>query len=434
MTEPGKNAPGLKGFPTPNAASEEAAYLLMRFQDKTWAQYALGALKALTVGYNWYESGDLDVDEAAEAFRIIVQDAPYNKLPSCSLPTGQPLMRIDPTTGHIQTVDDDGNWQDNPDIPPTPARPPATPEEMRCLAAANTANALKILYENLTDSWSMGLSTAEAITAFLTAVGTTLSAVFFPPAEALIAIGGLLFEVVYEVVAFLGADVWSEEFDGALQCYLFDCASVDEEDVVTYDFQCVIDNLAAGTNPFDLSANEIRLFGQLYYILNFIGVDGLNYAGSATAIETADCSDCALNWCYNFQAMSRLEDWTPLSWDGEPLATWTGTRWEETGVGSSKLWISWVFSGDPVVLTDASILTYFSGSGNIQIWVNGTGAYPDGGTRIWVNGHIDGTPFPITVTRIDASIAWAFNTTTLWISEQQYSGTGENPFGDDNCE
>src|SRR5882762_7630820 len=80
MTEPGKFAPGLKGFPTPNTAADISSYLLFYFPDDTWAQWVLGALEPMTVGYNWYESGDLDVDEAAEAFRLIIQQAPYNLL------------------------------------------------------------------------------------------------------------------------------------------------------------------------------------------------------------------------------------------------------------------------------------------------------------------------------------------------------------------
>lgn len=347
MTEPGKNAPGLKGFPTPNEAADVTAYLLLYFQDETWAQYALGALKVLTVAYNWYESGDLDVDEAAEAFRLIVQQAPLNKLPSCSLPTGEPLMRIDPETGHIQDVDGDGNWQDDADLPPTPARPHSTPVDMRCLAAANAANALQILYESLSDSWNSGLSTAEAITAFITAVGEAIAVEFFPPAAALIAIGGLLFQVVYQVVAFVGADVWTGDFTAQLQCYLFDCASVDDADVVTFDFQCVIDKLAKQTNVFDLSFTQLRLFGQLYYILNFIGVDGLNFAGSATAITTADCTSCGCTGTSvefgDSDAGFALHGWGAFAGVGTYMTNIFGTGWYlDTSGGFNQLGISGV--------------------------------------------------------------------------------------------
>lgn len=293
MTEPGKHAPGLKGFPTPNEAADIASYLLLLFPDQEWAQYALGALKILTVGYNWYQAGDLDVEDAAEAFRLIVQQAPLNKLPSCSLPTGEPLMRIHPSTGHIQNVDEDGNWQDDPSLPPTPERPPDDPDIQRCLGAANAAYALSVLYESLSDSFNGGLSTAEAITAFVATVGTAIAVEFFPPAAALIAIGGLLFEVVYAVVAFVGADVWTEDFTAKLQCMLYDCSSV-TDNVVTFDFECVINALAAQTNVFDLSFVQLRLFGQLYYILGFIGSDGLNYGAAATIITDAEC---LCSWC-----------------------------------------------------------------------------------------------------------------------------------------
>jgi len=78
MTEPGKFAPGLIGFPTPNTASGLDAYLLFLFNDPLWAQYILGACKPLGLEYNWYEAGDLLPAEASEAFRLIVEQAPYN--------------------------------------------------------------------------------------------------------------------------------------------------------------------------------------------------------------------------------------------------------------------------------------------------------------------------------------------------------------------
>jgi len=82
MTEIGKFAQGLRGFPTPNTAAGINAYLLFLFDDPIWAQYVLGACEALVYDYNWYDAGDLTPEEAAEAFRLIVQQAPYNKDPA----------------------------------------------------------------------------------------------------------------------------------------------------------------------------------------------------------------------------------------------------------------------------------------------------------------------------------------------------------------
>jgi len=87
MTEPGKNAPGLVGFPTPNAADDLEGYLLFYFPDQTWAQYILGACRNLTYDFNWYESGDLTPEEIAQQFDIIVQEAPYNLLPDADIQT-----------------------------------------------------------------------------------------------------------------------------------------------------------------------------------------------------------------------------------------------------------------------------------------------------------------------------------------------------------
>jgi len=307
----GKNAVGLTGFPTPNEGTGDSDYLLFYVPDNpSYSQLMLGALKALTAAYNWYRSGDLNEDEAAEALRLIIQQAPYNKLPSCSLPTGEPLERIDPETGNIQNVDEDGNWQNDPSIPPTPERPPATPEEQRCLAAANATAALAALYETVSESFQNGLTIAEAITAFVAAVGTAIALEFYPPAAALIAVGGLLFEIVYQVVEFITSDLWTSEFTSAMQCILYECASVDD-DVVTFDFQCVLDRLASQTNAFELTAEQLRLFGQVTYLLGFIGVDGLNYAGSGTGISSASC-DCGAN-CYDVAANIGLFEsgWTP---------------------------------------------------------------------------------------------------------------------------
>jgi len=81
MTDPGKNALGLTGFPTPDLAADTPAYLLFLFNDPTWSQWLLGALENLVYEYNWYKSGNLETWEASEAFRLIIQQAPLNLLP-----------------------------------------------------------------------------------------------------------------------------------------------------------------------------------------------------------------------------------------------------------------------------------------------------------------------------------------------------------------
>ncbi len=77
----GKFAPNLRGFPTPDTADEIESYLVFYFTDDTWSQWVLGALESMVYDYNWYQSGEMTPEEAAEAFRLIIQQAPYNILP-----------------------------------------------------------------------------------------------------------------------------------------------------------------------------------------------------------------------------------------------------------------------------------------------------------------------------------------------------------------
>lgn len=299
MAEIGKHAAGLTGFPTPNEAAGLAGYLLLLFPDKEWAQYALGALDLLTVAYNWYEAGDLDTEEAAEAFRVIVQEAPYNTR-SCQNPAGGKILRVAPN-GHVQQLSDASEWED-PDgdytIPPVPARTEGTPPDQICLAAKNAAHVLEVLYENVTDSFNDGLDQTEAATALtLTLIGL-IGAEFAPITFALVTFFAIVFGVLYGLLEFIGADLWDTAFTNTIVCILQDCAT-NVDGVVTFDYDCFNNALAAQVNDFGLLFEQLRLFGQIQYLLLVIGgVDALNAAGATTAITDDDCSMCVEDHCF----------------------------------------------------------------------------------------------------------------------------------------
>lgn len=81
MAPNGKYAQGLRGFPTPNYVPVVDGYILFRLPaNNEWAGLLLGAAGLLANPYNWYQWGDMLPDEAAEAFREIVNDAPYNTI------------------------------------------------------------------------------------------------------------------------------------------------------------------------------------------------------------------------------------------------------------------------------------------------------------------------------------------------------------------
>jgi len=79
MTSGEKNAEGLKGFPTPDAAADNDGYLLFLLPSgNDWVGELLGAADALTKPWNFYESGDLLPEEAADLWAQIIAQAPYN--------------------------------------------------------------------------------------------------------------------------------------------------------------------------------------------------------------------------------------------------------------------------------------------------------------------------------------------------------------------
>lgn len=294
MPPDGKYAEGLKGFPTPNLVPADGGYIVFKIpRDNEWAGLILGAAQLLAQSYNWYQWGDMTPDEAAEAFRVIVNQAPYDTC-GCNQPSGSRVLRIN-NDGHIQQLTD-GEWTEPTDdyaIPPVPPREEPTCEERRCAAAANAANVLQQLYEEVADAVAEGADEAEALAVM---IGTAVIIIGGWLGLALAALVGLItggFFAFLEIAEFMTADLWTSDFTEKLKCFLYECSSCDG-DVVTFDFQCVRDKMAKYTDILDPNViTNIRLFGQVDFILNVIGVDGLNAAGATTAIEIFDCGECA---------------------------------------------------------------------------------------------------------------------------------------------
>jgi len=323
----GKNAPGLRGFPTPNSVAGTSGYTVFRFpNDPAWGQLLLGAAQMLAYAWNWYESGDLTPEEAADAFRQIVEQAPYEAC-ACTLPDGGRVIRINPTTGHLEELGDDGDWHEPTGdyaVPPITPRTGGTPEDQRCLASANAAHVLELLYESITDSIAHELETAEAYAALVTAFIAAVGWEFAPIAFAIAAFFLTVFGIVYEIVKIIGADLWDDTFTETLKCALYGCSSDDGEGVITFDWLCLQNALAAGTNA--LNFDQLRLFNQLYFIIQVLGgADGLNQAGATTSITDADCSECVPTaWGYE--------------WNADELASWDNCF----GRGAYSAGVGWV--------------------------------------------------------------------------------------------
>jgi len=137
------------------------------------------------------------------------------------------------------------------------------------------------------------LDEAEAISALIAAFVGVVGFAIAPITFGIYAFFLPIFGLLYTALEFLIADLWDEAVTNQLVCILKGCA-VDDAGVVTFDYDCFWQQLNEQVNAFSLSDLQLRLYGQIIYLLYFIGgADGLNLAGGTTAITDDDCSDCA---------------------------------------------------------------------------------------------------------------------------------------------
>lgn len=259
-----------------------------------WLAIISGALTELTKSYNWEQtSTGITVEEAVAVCKAMI-DAYYTNdcENTCALPGGSPVFRLD-VDGHIQQLVN-GEWVEPTGeytIPPVPPRTEPTAEERRCLAAANAADVMKRLYEEISDAFNEDKTLEEVLLIILEFIALR----FFwlaPIAAGLLLLAIAAMGIVYALVEFFGADLWTEEFNDVFKCILYEC-SLDDGSVVTFDYACVQGKLESTLDVIDENVEGLRLLTQLGYILNSIGgVDALNAMGATTEVETASCDDC----------------------------------------------------------------------------------------------------------------------------------------------
>lgn len=413
--------------------------------DTVWLSLVSGALTELTKPYNWQKFGTLTVQETVDKMQAIIDSYYSSPCAMCMTPGGYRVTRISPS-GHVEQLDPSGDWVDATDeyhIPPPSARTEGDPPDQICLAAKNAVNVLAQLYENLTDSWNSNLDDAEAVTAFILGAIALVGFEFAPITWSIVAFMTPVFAALYSALEYLGADLWTEAVSDQITCFLVDCASNDAG-VVTFDWDCFMGNLNSLTDTFGLTEEQLRLYLQIAFMLYFIGgVDGLNLAGRTTEITDDDCP-CDNAWCYVFADGDRLDDWLPGYWvhgGGETSPSYSGGFWH-AGVSPSRISyinLYWEFD-PPITITDAAIIgTDAPQTGGGQgIYINGDDpAAPFGGTTATLIWNYDAGYIPGTYTGVESiticlrSLDQGMPDFTL--GEMQFSGEGDNPFGDDNC-
>lgn len=287
---------------TPDEIPEDETCRPLFIPDSTdWLAIVSGAILPLTRAWNWEQFGTLTPEQCATRMQELMQQYYDSECEGGDCP---PVLRIG-ENGEIQEYID-GEWvapEGALELPPTPARTEPTLLERRCLAAANAAYVLKLVYEDLTDSFEANLDLAAAIAKVAGVFASLLAATVWGVVPAAIMAGALaIFSVVYDTLEFIGEDFWTSEFDDLLKCALFDSATDAGGGVIHFDYDLFQDKLARST---EITADlySLRLFGQLTYILGWIGSEGLDAAGATTEIETSDCgcTVCSVSYSDNMQ-------------------------------------------------------------------------------------------------------------------------------------
>jgi hypothetical protein len=122
---------------------------------------------------------------------------------------------------------------------------------------------------------------------------------------------------------------------------------------------------------------------------------------------------------------------TPENFSGA-VATYSAGAWHSALSGSTAaLWISKTFESS-IVFTDAALTDYTPDDLGASIFINGDGS-AFSGTVVWSGGSLVPDVLPADILRIDVYLVQAFNPAARTLTEMQYSGSGDSPFGEDNC-
>jgi len=406
--------------------------------DTEWLALFGGALTELTKVWNWEYSGGLSVDETVAKMNEIIDTWWLSVCAACTTPGGYRVIRIG-STGRIEQLDESGNWVAGTDeyfIPPPEAREGGTPDSQICLAAKNAVNVLHTLYESLADSYGESLDDAEALAALIAVEVALVGFAFAPIVFGIYAFFAPLFALLFAALEYLTADLWDESVSDQITCFLVECAD-NAAGVVTFDYDCFVNKLNSLDTGFGLTAEQLRLYGQIAYLLYFIGgIDGLNLAARTTAISDDDCSNCSDEWCFSWDFETTDGGWEGLS----------GTHWVDgqgwTGIDLDPGSQSWAGIRKEFDLSNITQIGMFyckpsgSGGNDVIAYVLYDAATP---VSSEFPPHEVGCPTDFFWdVDVDADAAELYlnaslDVVTVYIISAVIRGTGECPFGAPNC-
>jgi len=314
--------------------------------DTAWLALVSGILTEGAKTWNWEKYGTLTPEECAAVIQDIVNQFYTEGCDDCTFPDDTPIMRLGEDGLFEQFTE--GEWSEPTGdyvIPPPDARTEPTEEERICLAAANAANVLQLLYEEITDAYAANLPVANMVALVVIAatslialpVGLTIAALFVP-------LFGL-WQMAYNVVEFVTDDFWTTSFTTDLTCALRRQAT-DTAGVVTFDYNAMQAELINQIDWFDHTISSYTLAGQVRWLLAQLGEAGLNLAGTTTAITSYDCDVCETCTGDSIDFSTGTHSFITAGFEfyagvGTHMSNFFGTGWyADTAGGSNQIGIA----------------------------------------------------------------------------------------------
>lgn len=288
-----------------------------------------GALQELSYWWNWERDSEHTARLAAKVWRYVVLDASrvfYSSGFECqelalfnvrqnsenpcllektidggdtwvtfaNLNLCLPKIRRNPSNGNFELstdgidwfVVDDGPWVEPfaPYVPPPNVRTEDTGSLRKCAAAATATEVLRLTYKEIGEGLLEDTITAPAL--ILSASGILFALLGI---EATIPIWVGTAAGIISFSAAYGNQPWTTEVADEITCILYANSQDDGAGNVTFDLAGVQADL---TDKFNEDILTNQAYGLTSILLDFLGADGLNLAGSVDAGIAGDCDEC----------------------------------------------------------------------------------------------------------------------------------------------
>lgn len=350
------------------------------------------------------------------------QDNLARKLMSGCCPDNDLIYRFAPD-GTYESSDDGGEtWIPAPEADPrrtvvgVPPLPGSDGDNKKCAAADNIRDQYLNMRNNTMTILTGGATVLLIVAGLVGAIGGIFASTVVGAAIApmLFGLAGLLLTLTPESVE---EQIDSEALD-TFRCIIF-CNIGDDGRVSVGQLDDILADIA---DQFDGFPETF-----FYTITASLGAEGLNNAAAMGVSSASDCDcDCSPGeWCYRFDFESSDGDWDVL------YGAWSAGGWEGTSAGSGVSIVVYKAGLPGFNITHMEMEVEAAFQCNIAVIIDdAVGTFTDvnvgTGSYSW-DGDISGTKITLNPSSGGSQGA------QVTMKAIKFSGTGDNPFGADNC-